>query len=238
MKRYREFREFFSSPVFYIVAGIFLVLSGYKFYSLLVSYIDLMDVYPDYLVGTEIKELMGVSVNNFLFPRLFSFYSYLTLISIPILNSGIGYDRFAGLDKLELTASGRSEMDLILRKIFTSTFIMLVILVPTVLYPFIIAVFTKVDSGIVFSSYAGLVLLIFLSSCIVTPFSVLKIPFAVSIFMNMVLLFIVYLYFLGPVFDPFMFGVIRVSTLLFIAFLSFAFIFISKNIYLSTRLFT
>jgi len=237
MKRYREFREFFSNPVFYVVAGIFLALSGYKFYSLLVSYIDFMNVYPDYLAGTEIKALMGINVNSYLFPRLFGFYSYLVLISVPILNSGIGHDRFCELDKLELTASGKTELDLILRKIFTTVLIMAVILVPTLLYPLMTSVFTKVDYGIILSSYAGLMLLVFLSSCMVSPFSVLKIPFAVSIFMNMIILFVLYLYFLGPVFDPFMFGIVRASGLLFILILSSALIFISERIYVSTRLF-
>ncbi|MFH1224080.1 MAG: hypothetical protein V1647_07060 [Pseudomonadota bacterium] len=237
MRRHRELKEFLSTPVFYIVAGIFLALSGYKFYSLLMSYIDFMNVYPDYLAGTEVKELAGVSINSYLFPRLFSFYSYLVLISVPILNSGIGQDRTMELDKLELTASGITELKLILRKVFTSSLVIVVILLPTIIYPLIISVFTTVDYGTVFSSYLGLLLLILLSSCIVSPVSVLKIPFAVSIFFNVIMLLILYMYILEPVFSPFMFGVIRLCTLLFIVTFAAAFILISKRIYLSTRLF-
>jgi hypothetical protein len=237
MKLSREFREFFSTPAFYILAGIFLALSGYKFYSLLLSYMDTMSAYPDYIFGGEISTLLGLNVNTFLFPRLFDFYSYLVLIAVPVLNMGVGHDRMLDIDKIELLVSGMSEARYVMRKIFSTTIVLCVILLPTLAYPLILRPFASVDWGVVWSSYLGLVVLIFMANAIVSPLGVLKMPVAVSIFLNLVVLLLVHLYFLEPYFASFLYGVIRSSTIIFALIFSGALVFLSSKIYVSTRIF-
>ncbi len=237
MRVNRELKEFFSNPMFYIIAGVFLALAGYKFYSLILSYTELMSSYPEHLFGGEISALMGVNVNTFLFPRLFEFYFYLIIAAVPILNTGIGHDRTLEVDKIELLVSGVTETGLIVRKIITTTVLMVIILLPTTLYPLILAPFSDIDYGVVLSCYIGLVLLVFTASCIVSPFGIVKIPLAVSIFFNFMILVIAYIYLLEPVFSSFLFGVVRGSTVAFIAIASAALIFFSSKIYASTRIF-
>ncbi|MCX6112323.1 MAG: hypothetical protein NTY22_03420 [Proteobacteria bacterium] len=237
MRTNRELKEFFSNPVFYIIAGVFLALSGYKFYSLILSYTDIISSYPDYMFGGEISALMGMNVNTFLFPKLFGFYSYLILAAVPVLNAGIGYDRTLEIDKIELMVNGLTETGLIIRKIITTTLLMLLILSPTILYPMILSVFTDIDYGVIVSSYIGLLILVFAASCVVTPFGIIKMPIAVSIFFNVVILIIVYIYVLEPVFSSFLYGSIKLSLLLFIAIFSSALILFSSKIYESTRIF-
>lgn len=237
MRPSRELKEFFSNPVFYILAGIFLALSGYKFYSLLISYMDVMSAYPDYIFGGEISSLMGLSVNTFLFPKLFEFYAYLVLTAVPILSMGIGHDRTLDIDKVELLSSDVTESKFIIRKILTTTVVLIVILIPTLIYPVILIPFADIDWGIVLSSYIGIAFLAFLASSLVAPLGIFKVPPAVSIFLNLIILILVYLYFLEPFFSSFLYGVIRSSTVFFILIFSAALVFISTKIYESTRIF-
>jgi len=237
MKLSRELKEFFSNPVFYIIAGVFLVLSGYKFYSLILSYMDVMSAYPDYMFGGEISSLMGMNINTFLFPKLFEFYSFLILAAVPVLSVGIGYDRALEIDKIELMVSGLTETGLVTRKIVTTTVLMSLILLPTVVYPMILSLFADIDLGVIISSYVGVLILIFASSCVVTPLGIIKMPIAVSIFLNVIILTVVYIYLLDPVFSSFLYGTIRLSSLLFVTILSIACIFFSSRIYESARIF-
>lgn len=237
MRISREMKELFSNPVFYIIAGVFLALSGYKFYTLIISYMNFMSVYPEHMFGGEISSLLGSSVNNFMLPRLFEFYSYLILVAVPVLSTGIGYDRSMGLDKIELMIKDVTELKFIIRKIIATTVLMLIILLPTLMYPMILSLFSDVDYNIVISSYIGIVLLTFLSSCIVIPFGILKMPIAVSVFLNVVVLTLVYIYIIDGVFSSFLYGSIRVSSILFVIISSTSIIWLSSKIYESTRTF-
>ncbi|MEI6092435.1 MAG: hypothetical protein WCQ47_01985 [bacterium] len=237
MKLSRELKEFFSNPAFYIIAGIFLALSGYKFYSLIISYMNFMSIYPEHMFGGEISALLGISVNNFILPRLFEFYSYLILVAVPVLSTGIGYERSMGLDKIELMVSNVTELKFIIRKILSTTLLMLVILLPTLMYPMMLSLFSNVDYGIVASSYIGIILLTFISSCIVTPFGVLKMPIAVSIFLNVVILTLAYIYMIDGLFSSFLYGSIKISSILFVIISSVSIIWFSSKIYQSTRIF-
>ena len=216
MRLNRELKEFFSNPVFYIIAGVFLVFSGYKFYSLILSYMDVMSSYPDYMFGGEISSLMGVNINAFLFPKLFEFYSYLILAAVPVLSVGIGYDRALEVDKIELMINGLTETGLAIRKIVTTTILMSLILLPTVVYPMILSIFADIDYGVIMSSYFGILILIFASSCVVAPLGIIKMPIAVSIFLNVIILTIVYISVLDPIFSSFFYGTIRFSSILFV----------------------
>ena len=238
MKIPREFREFFSSPAFYIIAALFLALSGYRFYSLMLSYMDLMSSYPEYIVGGEISSLMGLDPNIFIFPKLFEFYSYLVLLSVPVINIGIAYDSSNSIDKMELMIRGVSEYRYILRKAFVSSIILIIIIIPTFLYPLILWIFTEPDKGLLLSSYAGLFLLIFASSCLVSPIGVLSNPISVTVFLNMVVLFFTYTYFWSSSFSPFLYGMLKFSTIIEVLIFSALMIFISGKIYQSKRIYS
>jgi hypothetical protein len=238
LKTPREFREFFSSPSFYIIAALFLALSGYRFYSLLISYMDIMSSYPDYIVGGELSALIGLNPNTFIFPRLFEFYSYLVLLSVPVINIGVAYESGHSIDKIELMIKGVSEYKYILRKAFVSSVVLTLIVLPTMLYPFILWIFAESDIGLLLSSYAGLFLLIFASSCIVSPIGVLRNPISVTVFLNMVVLFFTYTYFWSSSFSPFLYGMLKFSTIIQILVFSIIMIFIAGRIYQSKRVYS
>jgi hypothetical protein len=234
----REFREFFSSPAFYIIAALFLALSGYRFYSLVISYMDLMSSYPEYIIGGEISSIMGLDPNIFIFPRLFEFYSYLVLLSIPVINIGVGYEAGNSIDKIELMVQGVSEYKYILRKAVVSSMVLMIIVLPTMLYPLILWIFTEADKGLLISSYLGLFLLIFASSCLVSPIGTLTTPISVTVFLNMVVLFLTYTYFWSSSFSPFLYGMLKLSTIVEVLVFSVIMIFVSAKIYQSKRIYS
>jgi len=237
MRTFREFREIFNTPAFYILAAIFLALSGYKFYSLLISYTDLLSMYPDYIFGTEVKQLSDIDVNKFLFPKLFEFYSYMIVVAVPVLSSSLGHERLYELDKLELSASNVTELSLIIRKLLFVCSIFFVLFIPTLIYPLFLSVFTPVDWGLLLSSYIGVILLAFMLASLCIPVGLSRINFTVSVFLNLVLVIATFVYFFEPLFSSFWFGIVRLSITLFIVVFSLAFLFFARRIYVSTRIF-
>lgn len=237
MRTFREFKEILNTPAFYILAAVFLALSGYKFYSLLLSYTDLISMYPDYIFGTEAKQISNIDVNRFLFPKLFEFYSYMIVVAVPVLSSSLGYERLYELDKIELSAGGTTELSLIIRKLLFVCSIFFILFIPTLIYPLFLSVFTPVDWGLLLSSYIGVILLAFMLAALCAPVGLAKINFTVSVFLNLVLVIATFVYFFEPLFSSFWFGIIRLSIIIFIALLSVAFLFLARRVYVSTRIF-
>jgi len=237
VKVIREFKEVFHTPAFYVLAAVFLLLAGYKFYSLLLSYMDLISIYPDYVFGTEAREISNIDVNKFLFPKLFEFYSYMIVVAVPVLSSGLGQERLSEIDKIELSAGSSTELTLIMRKLFFVCSVFILLFIPTLIYPFFLSFFTAVDWGMLISSYIGVMLLSLMFSAICAPIGLTKMNFAVSVFLNLVMVLAVYLYFFDQMFASFWFGMLRLSTMLFIFSISAAFLFLARRFYISTRVF-
>ncbi len=237
MIKFREFKEIFNTPAFYVLAAVFLALSGYKFYSLLLSYTDLLSTYPDYIFGAEVKQISNIDVNSFLFPKLFEFYSYMIVVAVPVLSSSLGHERLYELDKVELTAGGVTELLLIIRKLLFVCSIFFILFIPTLIYPLFLAVFTSVDWGLLLSSYIGVLLLAFMMASLCVPIGLTRINFTVSVFLNLVLAIATFVYFFESLFSSFWFGIVRLSIMLFVVIISVAFLFLARRIYVSTRIF-
>ena len=235
MLKTRELRELFHSPVFYIVTAIFIALSGYKFYSLLLSFVENMSFYPDYVFGEELSSVMGANAGAYIFPQLFMFYAYLCVMSVSVISMGIGHDRMLDLDKIELLASRTSPLKLILRKVLATFVAILFMLIPTLLYPAMLSLFSPVDWGVVLSSYVGLSMLVLLCAALVSIPGVFKLPQAVGVFLNLVILLSMHFYFFDPILASFFFGVIRASTVVFFFVLFIASLFLSLSFYKAVK---
>ena len=186
MLRSRELKELFHNPVFYVIVAVFLSLSGYKFFSLLQSFIEESSYYPEYVYGSKISSMMGMDVAYYIFPQLFMFYSYLCVMAVSVLGSGLGHDRLMDMDKIELLSTSKSVKGLIFRKIMSCSIVIYAMLIPTLIYPFIINIFTSVDWGLLLSSYTGIFFLVLMMSGINSIIGIFRFPVAVGIFLNMV----------------------------------------------------
>ncbi len=131
----KEFKDYFISPIAYIVISIFLIVSGWFFFSTFFVYgrADLRDFFA----------MLPITF-SFIIPaitmRLFSeeknVGSYETLLTMPV-----------------------SFTDIALGKFFAATFFTASLLIPTLSYPLFISFIGEIDPGPVAGGYIGAVFL-------------------------------------------------------------------------------
>lgn len=130
----KEIYTYFASPMAYIIAAVFLAVSGVFFIS------D--------LGNTELARLTGF---------LFGAIVLLTVIAPLLTMRLIAEEQKMGTLELLMTAPVR-EREVVLGKFIGALTILLAMLVLTAFYPFILKVFSDPDLGPVFSGYLGLLL--------------------------------------------------------------------------------
>lgn len=131
----KEFKSYLTSPMAYIVIGIFLVLSGFFF-------------------GTSPSTYSETSIGGFL-----EIGGLLLLLLTAVLTMRLlAEEKKLGTIELLLTAPVR-DSEIILGKFFGSLGIILVMLVLTFYYPLLLKVFGEPDFGPMASGYLGLFLL-------------------------------------------------------------------------------
>jgi ABC-2 type transport system permease protein len=143
----KEVRSYFVSPLFYVVAAVFLCLCGLFFYS------DL-NFFTQFGFGMDI-------LNNF-FQLLFVDMSRVMLITVPLLTMRLfAEERKLGTIELLFTYPLRE------REVFTGKFaaaatVFLVMLAVTVVYPLYLYNIQPYPFSVVYAGYGGLVLLGFM----------------------------------------------------------------------------
>lgn len=131
----KEFKSYLSSPMAYVVIGIFLVLTGVFF-------------------ATSPDTLMETSINGFLGSG-----SILLLLLASVLTMRLlAEERKMGTLELLLTAPVR-DSELILGKFLGSLSILIVMLALTFYYPILLMLFGDPDMGPIATGYLGLLLL-------------------------------------------------------------------------------
>lgn len=131
----REVRTFFSSPVAYIVITLFLLLTGWFFFStfFLSERADIRDFFN-------------------LLPIVFSFI-------IPALTMRLFAEEYRSGSFEISTTLPISLIDIIAGKFLATLFFVIVMLVPTMIYPMFISFLGDLDPGPVIGGYVGAVLL-------------------------------------------------------------------------------
>jgi ABC-2 type transport system permease protein len=131
----KEFRSYLSSPMAYIVTGIFLLLTGVFF-------------------GTSATTYTATSLDGFT-----SMASMLLLLFASVMTMRIfAEEKKLGTIELLMTAPVR-DTEVVLGKYFGSLGIVLAMLALTLYYPLVLFVFGHPDVGPIVTGYIGLVLL-------------------------------------------------------------------------------
>jgi ABC-2 type transport system permease protein len=131
----KEFKDYFTSPIAYIVIAIFLLLTGWLFFSTFFVY-DQVDL-----------------------RRFFNLLPFLFAIVVPIITMRLFSEELnVGSYELLLTMPV-THIDIILGKFFAGTALVAAILLPTLSYPIFISFLGEMDWGVVFGSYVGALLL-------------------------------------------------------------------------------
>ncbi|MCK5671752.1 MAG: ABC transporter, partial [Spirochaetales bacterium] len=133
--RKREMRVFFSSPIAYIVMTLFLLLTGWFFFSTF------------FLAGrADMRDFFN------LLPVIFAFI-------IPAITMRMFSEEYK-TGSFEITATlPVNTIDIIVGQFLASQFFVILMLIPTVLYPLFISILGDLDIGPVIGGYAGAILL-------------------------------------------------------------------------------
>ncbi|MDD4875597.1 MAG: ABC transporter permease [Dehalococcoidales bacterium] len=131
----KEFKSYLSSPMAYVVSGIFLALTGFFFSISSATYFE-----------TSIRGFLGIG-------------SILLLLLAAVLTMRLlAEERKLGTLELLLTAPLR-DSEIILGKFFGSLGILAAMLVLTFYYPILLLIFGDPDIGPIITGYIGLLLL-------------------------------------------------------------------------------
>jgi ABC-2 type transport system permease protein len=131
----KEFRGYFISPIAYIVISIFLILTGWFFFTTFFLY-GQAEMRNFFSLLPIILSFIIPAVTMRLFSEEFNTGSYELLLTMPV-----------------------SSLNIILGKFLAATAFVAIMLVPTLAYAFFISFLGDLDWGPVFGGYIGAVLL-------------------------------------------------------------------------------
>ena len=139
----RELNSYFTSFIMYVVLAVFLIISGYFFYTNLVMYV--------LFAGS------GVSID--LWEYMFNDISYMLLLLLPLVTMRLfAEEKKLGTIELLFTCPLR-DADILFGKYLASLLVLALMLLLTALYPLLFARIHFLDVPILLTGYAGLFLL-------------------------------------------------------------------------------
>ncbi len=139
----RELQTYFTSPILYVVVAVFLVLSGYFFYTNLVMYVL----------------FAGSGVNIDLWEYTFNDLSYILLLMLPLISMRLfAEEKKLGTYELLVTTPLR-DSDILLGKYCAGLIVIAVMLILSLLYPVIFAAIHVVYVPVLIPGYVGLFLI-------------------------------------------------------------------------------
>jgi len=149
----KEMRLYFGSPVAYVVFAFFLLISGWFFSQIFLYYSDIS-------MRSFMQPGMGQNLNiteNVMRPLLTNM-SVVLLFLLPMVTMRLfAEEKKSGTIELLLTYPVR-DGEVMAGKYVAALVLYILLLVLTLLYPGIIAYFTRVEWGPMFTGYLGLVL--------------------------------------------------------------------------------
>ncbi len=150
----KEMRLYFGSPVAYVVFTFFLLISGWFFSQISLFYSDAsMRSFMQPQFGAQ-----NLNVIDSVIRPLFTNMSVVLLFFIPMLTMRLfAEERKSGTFELLLTYPVR-DGEVLAGKYLAALVLYVLLLVLTLLYPGLIAYFTRVEWGPILSGYLGLVL--------------------------------------------------------------------------------
>lgn len=150
----KEMRQYFGSPVFYVVSTFFLLIAGWFFSNIFFFYTNAS-------MQSAMNPQFGQSLNpteNIMRP-LFSNMSVVLLFFIPMLTMRLfAEEKKSGTIELLLSYPVR-DGEVLMGKYLAAGALYVVILVCTLLYPGLVSHFGRVEWGAVGTGYLGLLLL-------------------------------------------------------------------------------
>ena len=139
----KEIKDSFLSPFVYILAGSFILLTGWIFFSLLVASKDITQ---------------GTLTSSIIAPT-FSMFRFIFMFVCPLLTMRLISEEKKNHTIELLFLSKLSDWQIIIGKFCSSMTIVLFMLSLTIIFPIILSFSGYNDWGVVMSSYTGIILL-------------------------------------------------------------------------------
>lgn len=152
----REVRAYFVSPIAYVVLTGFLLLGGWFFYNLLARFNFILNLYQS-LQGANVLDRLNL--NEWVIEPLLQNLSVVLLIVVPAITMRtFAEEKRSGTFELLMTSPVRVT-ELVLGKFLGSFIFLLVMIGLTGIYPLILIGYGNPEIGVLFSGFAGLLLL-------------------------------------------------------------------------------
>lgn len=150
----KEMRSYFVSPVAYVIAGVFLFLSGYLFRSILMQF-NLICLQ----LGQRAQQMGGgmpaLNLNEMVVTQFFAVMDFIWLLIVPMLTMRLyAEEKKTGTIELLMT-SPISSVQVLLGKFFACFSLYAIIVGLTMVYFFILEAYGSPDWGPIFSGYLG-----------------------------------------------------------------------------------
>ena len=140
----REFRSYFSSPIAYVVIGLFLVLTGVFFYLLMSSFLQ-YSANLQWQAARMRQPAPPVNVNHMIIRPLFSNISVITLFVVPMITMrSFSDDKKTGTLELLLT-SPVTTAEIVAGKFLAAFSLYVIMALLTWVYPLVIVFFGDPD---------------------------------------------------------------------------------------------
>ena len=150
----RDFVNYFTTPIAYIVLAIFLYLTGKMFWF---AYINFADVYRTYAAYPWAKE--ELSLGQAVLRPYFMIMSNILMFFIPLITMRLlSEEKKMGTIEFLFT-SPITVPQIIIGKFLAASALVIVMLIGTSMYPLLLQFYGHPDLGILASGYAGLLLL-------------------------------------------------------------------------------
>lgn len=153
----KELKQFFVSPIAYVVMMIFLTLSGYFFYAGMVRFSESYKYYKSMAqMYKNTEALQQFNLNQMVIaPALFNMIFIFLFIVPLIMMRSFAEERKQKTDELLIT-SPLTSGDLIAGKFFGSLAFVLIMISPTLLYQALLFHFSSPEIGPVMAGYLGI----------------------------------------------------------------------------------
>ena len=156
----KEMRSYFVSPVAYVIAGVFLFLSGYLFRNILMQFNFLCMQFAQqaqYMGGAG--GLPNLNLNEIVVSQFFGVMDFIWLLVVPMLTMRLfAEEKKTGTIELLMT-SPVSTVQILLGKFFACLSLYAFIVSLTLVYCLILEAYGDPDWGPIASSYLGYLLL-------------------------------------------------------------------------------
>ncbi len=150
----KEMRLYFSSPIVYVLAAVFLMITDFLAYLQIVNYSNLATQMMRFQ-----QDLSQLNIHKFVFQPSFGNMAFILLLMVPLLTMRLISEEKKGRTMELLLTSPLSITEIVLGKFMAAFSVYLILLAMTLHLPLILATFTTIPMKPMISSYLGLAMM-------------------------------------------------------------------------------